>query len=1126
MPKAPDLDDALNLAKAGHDNTADEKISKISVKRFGIEDNRCRDIPCCVIFIVFLIGWFIIWGMAANSGDAGRLIHGIDYTGNTCGSVAVTAAKPDEQPFKKWDLPTLPLDKKYGTYFDKAKDTPITSWNDFFTARNVISYPRTNVDKVLQDLNNAKVPRFWGVCLPGCPSDVDYVCSYKGSFMAAEHCEKKTTNKPANLQMCQNKVYSEIKSGVINGDDKAKFEKECSKQTLNSTEVIYHCIAARSIEIDVWCSDPGIGPNHKHWQISSYRSDSSAPDSDKNVNTTMNTLSKDQCKTKYIKTQAFAGFHAGDLISTFEATSNTFSQWLGDVQDTMAAILVTGLLFTVILAVVWLFFMRKAPTIISWTFIILALVSMFILMLFFFEKAGLLGAKDVLANMKQELAKKASISPDMIPLTVPAAAREDLGNAELYKWSGIISAIMFGISTIITIAIRDKIAVAIQVMAEASKAIRDLPLMIFYPVWNFIAIVLVMLHWMFVGALIMSSGQIINNSKDSVANAVSAAKTSAMSTANFAADKLAEKTPEEYNSYTPEFRFQLVNQSYGMDYIEEDPALQSWLLLYHTIGTLWTYSILIALGYYVIARAVSQWYFKEGKYKARLRNKTVVTKVEDLTNLGCCKVNFKQDVKETPIADAFLSAWYYHMGTLIFGAFVTVLCKILRIFFYLVAEFSKKIPASDTSKIVVFLVKCTACMLDWFRKFVEIVSRNAYVYVAMYSNLNFCEGAKKSFKLVSKPENIAQIWVVDVISDFIMFIGKMFIVAFNGWIAFAWVNGLPHKPTSVFLPVIVSCLLTYFVASGIMQVYEMTIDTIIVCYLEDKTVNKGGPYNMSKNLKDAMQVESMDPFNMKPQDSFYFSKDISERGKISLGIGWSMKPVQAAGGSKPADIDIDASAICFNKDGEMVDWLGYWRDDATGQLKRKHKSGGRLFDWVANDTRESPLKQGAITHSGDATKGSIAENGEGIDEIVTVDLSQLDAANVEVVAFCMFVFKGGDFEHVKHVYTHGQELTDGIGKQVCRFSFSPSEEDMKKTGMIFSKLRRNVVENEDGEATHTFWELEATGSFTSGKTVTAENLDHVKRLCFPEEVATRASGKGAIGKAVDAAVAGIAVAAM
>merc|ERR1711968_28074 len=112
---------------------------------------------------------------------------------------------------------------------------------------------------------------------------------------------------------------------------------------------------------------------------------------------------------------------------------------------------------------------------------------------------------------------------------------------------------------------------------------------------------------------------------------------------------------------------------------------------------------------------------------------------------------------------------------------------------------------------------------------------------------------------------------------------------------------------------------------------------------------------------------------MKPQDSFYFSKDISERGKVSLGIGWSLKPVQVQGGSKPANIDIDASVICFNKDGDMVDWLGYWRDDATGQLKRKFHSGGRLFDWVANDKRTSPLKKGDIVHSGDATKGSIAE---------------------------------------------------------------------------------------------------------------------------------------------------------
>ena len=76
---------------------------------------------------------------------------------------------------------------------------------------------------------------------------------YKGSFAAAEHCEKNDNKQTENLQIRQNKVYSEIKRDH-HGEDKAMFEKECSKQTLNSTEVIYHRIAARSIEIDVWCS--------------------------------------------------------------------------------------------------------------------------------------------------------------------------------------------------------------------------------------------------------------------------------------------------------------------------------------------------------------------------------------------------------------------------------------------------------------------------------------------------------------------------------------------------------------------------------------------------------------------------------------------------------------------------------------------------------------------------------------------------------------------------------------------------------------------------------------------------------------------------------------------------------
>ena len=54
-------------------------------------------------------------------------------------------------------------------------------------------------------------------------------------------------------------------------------------------------------------------------------------------------------------------------------------------------------------------------------------------------------------------------------------------------------------------------------MAEASKAIRDLPLLIFYPLFNFVAIILLVLHWIFVGGLIMTSGEIINSAGEDLA---------------------------------------------------------------------------------------------------------------------------------------------------------------------------------------------------------------------------------------------------------------------------------------------------------------------------------------------------------------------------------------------------------------------------------------------------------------------------------------------------------------------------------------------------------------------------------------------------------------------------------
>ena len=67
-------------------------------------------------------------------------------------------------------------------------------------------------------------------------------------------------------------------------------------------------------------------------------------------------------------------------------------------------------------------------------------------------------------------------------------------------------------------------------------------------------------------------------------------------------------------------------------------------------------------------------------------------------------------------------------------------------------------------------------------------------------------------------------------------------------------------------------------------------------------------------------------------------------------------------------------------------------------------------------------------------------------------------------------------------------------------------EEKRKSGMRFAKLRRNVVGGSDGVERKAFWELEATGQFTTGRTVTTENMIDITKYCFPSEEKRKSLG--------------------
>jgi len=127
--------------------------------------------------------------------------------------------------------------------------------------------------------------------------------------------------------------------------------------------------------------------------------------------------------------------------------------------------------------------------------------------------------------------------------------------------------------------------------------------------------------------------------------------------------------------------------------------------------------------------------------------------------------------------------------------------------------------------------------------------------IAIYGK-NFCTSARTAFMLILK--NIVRVFVLDQVTDFLLFIGKLVVIGGVGVLSFFFFSGqIPgltdYVPTTnyYFIPVIVVILGTYAIACAFFSVYEMAVDTIFLCFLEDCERNDGSrekPYYMSKEL--------------------------------------------------------------------------------------------------------------------------------------------------------------------------------------------------------------------------------------------------------------------------------------
>ncbi|XP_055335159.1 choline transporter-like protein 2 isoform X2 [Paramacrobiotus metropolitanus] len=378
-----------------------------------------------------------------------------------------------------------------------------------------------------------------------------------------------------------------------------------------------------------------------------------------------------------------------------------------------------------------------------------------------------------------------------------------LAQRETWMAFGIISAIVLGILVLIALFLRNRIRLAVALLEEASKSVSTMMCTLMFPILPFILQLVVFGFWGLLAVLMSSAGEQkgILVTKGAPQN-TSAEPVSCDLKQNFASNATHECIFGDY----------------------QRDSMYAYLQLYNIFGLFWLGFFVVGLGEMALAGAFASFYFTRRK-------------VDDLSAF--------------PLGASFGRCFRYHLGSIAFGSLIIAVVRFIR---WILEQLDQKLKKSELG-IARFLLKCCACCLWCLEKFLKFINRNAYIMVAIYGK-NFCRSAKNAFELLMR--NILRVVVLDKVTDFLLFLGKLVIVGAVGVGSFFFfarrIPGLEQYPPMLnyyYVPVITVIVGSYLIASAFFGVYAMAVDTLFLCFLEDLERNDGSkerPYYMSKNL--------------------------------------------------------------------------------------------------------------------------------------------------------------------------------------------------------------------------------------------------------------------------------------
>uniref|UniRef100_A0A673LRN7 Choline transporter-like protein n=1 Tax=Sinocyclocheilus rhinocerous TaxID=307959 RepID=A0A673LRN7_9TELE len=377
----------------------------------------------------------------------------------------------------------------------------------------------------------------------------------------------------------------------------------------------------------------------------------------------------------------------------------------------------------------------------------------------------------------------------------------------------IILSIVEAILLLALIFLRTRILIAIALIQETSKALGHMMSTLFYPIVTFVLLLVCVSYWG-ITALYPSH----TSSSFNLVYEESLRSERDLMCLCF--------SPQTFNTTQyptcPSARCVFIN--YNTEGLFQRNLFN--LQIYNVIAFLWCVNFVIALGHCTLAGAFASYYWAFSK---------------------------PADIPTFPLIQSFMRALRYHVGSLAFGALILTLVQIVRIILEYLDHKFKEAQNPCTR----FIMCCLKCCFYCLEKFIKFINRNAYIMIAIYGK-NFCVSAMNAFSLLMR--NIIRVVVLDKVTDLLLFFGKLLVVGGVGVLAFFFFSGRIQTPGTTFetaalnyywMPIITVVFGAYLIAHGFFSVYNMGVDTLFLCFLEDLERNDGSPqkpYFMSKNL--------------------------------------------------------------------------------------------------------------------------------------------------------------------------------------------------------------------------------------------------------------------------------------